>query len=159
MDSLGRLYLCRAEDEFLLAETILRLSTEQRLKQLHGIPQDKTFFNAVITHAYYGIFYCAKAYLLSKGVWTRPPEEHRKTYESFARFVESGKLDRELLVLYEDAMEKAETLLDIFLREKKKRGFFTYNIKSQANVPYAKASIANAKTFIASLKAVLEPEK
>ena len=156
MGSEVRLYLIRAEDEFLLSRNDMRISTDSWLKEELGIPKEKTFFSSVITHAYYSIFYCAKAYLLSKGIKTKPPEEHKKTYEGFAEFVKKGVLDKELLSIYEDAIVKAEALLDIFLLEKRKRGFFTYNMKSEANMPYAEESINNARKFISSLKAVIE---
>ena len=97
MDSLVRLYLKRAEDEFIMSGSDMRISTETSVKEMLGIPQDKTFFSSVITHAYYAIFYCAKAYLLTKGIRTKPPEEHKKTYEAFAEFVNRGIIDRELL--------------------------------------------------------------
>jgi len=46
-------------------------------------------------------------------------------------------------------------LLGIFKREKKKRGRFTYNLKSEANIPYAKESIENARKFVANVKALI----
>jgi uncharacterized protein (UPF0332 family) len=156
MDSGVKIYLRRAEDEFLLSEKDMRISTEEKLKGILGIPPEKTFFYSVITHAYYGIFYSAKAYLLSKGIKTEPPEEHKKTYGEFEKFVNSGILDRELLLIYEDAIGKSDSLLNIFSTEKRKRGFFTYNIKSEANLPYARESVSNAKKFISTLKAIVE---
>ena len=155
MDSEVNLYLIRAEDEFMLAEKDMKISTDIKLKAALGIPKEKTFFYSVITHAYYSIFYSAKAYLLSKGIKTEPPEEHKKTYREFSKFVRNGILDKELLKIYEDAIEKADSLLKIFKLEKKKRGIFTYNIKSEANLPYAKESIDNARKFISMIKIVI----
>ncbi len=43
---------------------------------------------------------------------------------------------------------RAETLLEIFKTEKRKRGDFTYNTIPQANVEPAEESIKNAKEFI-----------
>jgi len=156
MDSLAKLYLKRAEDEFLMSGNDMRISIEPALKDILGILHEKTFFSSVITHAYYSIFYSAKAYLLTKGISTRPPEEHKKTYEAFAEFVNKGVIDRELLLIYEDAMVKAETLLEIFFGEKRKRGRFTYNIRSEANLPYARESVDNAKKFASSLRAIID---
>jgi uncharacterized protein (UPF0332 family) len=156
MDSGVRVYIKRAEDEFLLSEKDMRISTEENLKGILGIPREKTFFYSVITHAYYAVFYSAKAYLLSKGIKTEPPEEHRKTYEEFEKFVNSGTLDRELLLIYEDAIGKSDSLLSIFSTEKRKRGFFTYNIKSEANLPYARDSVNNARKFVSTIKALIE---
>ncbi len=158
MDSEVRLYLQRAEDEFLLSEKDMRVSTEEKLKEILGIPPKKTFFSSVINHAYYAIFNSAKAYLLSKGIRTKPPKIHKKTYNEFAKFVDSGEIDMELLRIYEDVMGKSEVLLDIFFMEKRKRGIFTYNIKSEANLPYARDSVGNAKKFVSMIKAILERE-
>ena len=156
MDSEVNLYLLRAEDEFLLAENDMKLSTDFKVKELLGIQKDKTFFHSVITHSYYSIFHCAKAYLLSKGIKTRVPDEHKKTYYEFAKFVENGILDKELLQIYTEEIEKADYLLRILKLEKKKRGFFTYNIKSEANIPYANESIENARKFVSIIKRILE---
>lgn len=156
MDSEVKLYLNRAEDEYLLATKDLDISTKEEVKSFLGIPQDKTFYNSVITHAYYSIFYCAKSYLLSKGIKTKSPEEHKKTYEGFKKFVENNELNNELLKIYDDALDKAESLLKIFFDEKRKRGRFVYNIKAESNLFFAKESIENAKYFISQIKSILE---
>ena len=156
MDSEVKLYLLRAEDEFLLAEIDMKLSLDLKIKELLGIKTDKTFFHSVITHAYYSIFHSAKAYLLSKDIKTQVPDEHQKTYYEFAKFVDNGVLDKELLQIYKEEIDKADTLLRILKLEKKKRGFFTYNVKSEANIPYAKESIENAKRFVSLIKNILE---
>jgi len=153
MASEAELYAIRAEDEFLLAEKDMLISTDAKVKAELGIPIGKTFFYSVISHAYYSIFYCAKAYLFSKGIKTSPPEEHKKTFNAFKKFVDIGVLEAELLKIYEDAAIKADALLGIFKREK--RGMFTYNLKSEANIPYAKESIENARKFVANVKALL----
>jgi uncharacterized protein (UPF0332 family) len=110
----------------------------------------------VISHAYYSIFFASKSYLLTKKIETKPPEEHKKTYEEFKKIVNSGDIDKQLLDIYETETLKAETLLNIFFTEKRKRGIFTYNIKSEANLPYAKESIENARKFISMIKLLIE---
>ena len=57
MDSEVKLYLNRAQDEFLLAENDMKISIDFKLKEILGIPREKTFFYSVISHAYYLIFY------------------------------------------------------------------------------------------------------
>ena len=156
MDSEVELYIKRAEEEFLLSQNDMRVSTDNKIKEILGIPSGKTFFNSVISHAYYGIFYAAKAYLLSKGIKTKVPDEHKKTYERFMNLAYSKKIDNKLTEIYETETIKAESLINIFFTERRKRGFFTYNIKSEANIPYAKESIENAKRFISSIKLLLE---
>jgi len=155
MDSEPKLYFLRAENEFLMANIDLRVSTDAKVKEILGIQKEKTFFSSVITHAYYSIFYSAKAYLISKEIKTEPPEEHKKTYIEFSKLVNKGVISKELFRLYEDEALKAEALLRIFRIEKKKRGFFTYNIKSESNLPYAKESVENAKRFTSTIKAML----
>jgi len=156
MDSEAKIYLDRAGNEILLSENDMRMSIDDETKKFLGIPMEKTFFNSVINHAYYAIFYAAKAYLKSLDVKTSPPEEHKKTYEEFKKIVDSGNLDKQLLEIYETESIKAEALLYILLREKKKRGLFTYNIKSEANIPYAKESIDNSVNFLSLIKLILE---
>lgn len=156
MDSRVDLYLKRADDELLLAKINFDISTKDNLKDILNIEKTKTFFNDVISQAYYSIFYSAKAYLLSKGIETKPPEEHKKTYLEFKKLVESGELKSELLDIYERESDKAEVLLDIFFKEKKKRGNFVYNMNSQANIPFTEESISNSRKFISTIKNLLK---
>ncbi len=148
MDSDTKLYLERAENELKLAEIIMQISINQDLQvRILDLIKTDTYFSSVISHAYYSIFYTAKAYLMMKGVITKAPEEHKKTYEEFKRLVEQGVIDGELLKLYEEVLVKAENLLGIFKVEKKKRGQFTYQRIAQANLDPAKESLSNARTF------------
>lgn len=156
MDSKVKLYLQRAENELLLSKTSFEISTNPKYKEFLNIPGDKTFFNDVISQAYYAIFYSAKAYLLSKGIETLPPEEHKKTYYKFREMVLTGKISRNLAEIYEQETIKAEALLNILFEEKRKRGIFTYNVKSEANIPYANESITNAKTFVSLIKRIVQ---
>jgi len=73
--------------------------------------------------------------------------------------VYSNKLRDQLLEIYEKETEKAEVLLKIFFSEKRKRGIFTYNVKSEANIPSAMESIENAKTFISSINEIIMKPK
>jgi uncharacterized protein (UPF0332 family) len=149
------LYFIRAEDEFLLCQNDMQLSIDNKTKEFLGIPDDKTFFYSVISHAYYSIFYSAKAYLFSKGIKTYPPNEHKKAYNELKKLVIEKVLDRELFDIYETEIIKADSLLQIFKSEKKKRGKFTYQIRSEANIPFAQESIKNAENFVSSIKAIL----
>jgi uncharacterized protein (UPF0332 family) len=155
MDSEVNLYLLRAEDEFLLSQKDLQISTDNKTKEFFGIQKDKTFYYSVISHAYYSIFYSAKAYLLNKEIRTKVPNEHKKTFNAFKRFVRKGIIDKELLKIYEAEIIKADFLLKIFHSEKRKRGTFTYQMKSEANLPFAEESIRNAREFISNIKAII----
>src|SRR3989344_4518114 len=126
MDLLYKLYLERAENELNLSLIILKISEDKDVQlSVFGMKPD-TYYSAAISHAYYCIFYAAKAYLLMKGIKTEPPEEHRKTYDEFARLAEEGVIDIELLKIYESIYIKADILLNIFELEKVKRSRFTY---------------------------------
>jgi uncharacterized protein (UPF0332 family) len=147
MDSKVEMYLKRARTEMDSATLLFEVSGSQALNQFNIDPSD-TFYSGVISHAYYSIFYCAKAMLLSKKIETSAPEVHRKTFDMFKEiFIDTGLLDKKLFEIYNEMIIKADTLLDIFKLEKKKRGNFTYNTIPQANKAPAQESIENAKTF------------
>ena len=149
MDSDTKLYLDRAENELRLAEIIMQLSINPNIQtNIPEVSKTDTYFSSVISHAYYSIFYTAKAYLITKGIITKVPNEHKKTYSQFKKLVSQGIIDKELLRLYEEVLVKAENLLGIFKVEKIKRGEFTYKRIAQANLEPAKESLANAKTFL-----------
>ena len=147
MDSIFNLYLQRAENELNLSIIILKISDDKELQlSVFGMKED-TYYSAAISHAYYSIFYAAKAYLLAKGIRTQAPEEHKKTFDEFSKFVEEGVIDVELLKIYRNMLIRADTLLHIFELEKGKRSAFTYRRIPQANREPAIESIDNAQSF------------
>jgi uncharacterized protein (UPF0332 family) len=146
MDS--ALYMKRAENELKLARIIFTVSERPEMQTAaFDVKDPETYFSAAISHAYYCIFYAAKAYLLTKGIETEAPDEHVTTFEAFGELVKEGVVDVELLKLYEKLFVRAETLLHIFRLEKAKRGKFTYRTLPQANREPAKESLDNAQTF------------
>jgi uncharacterized protein (UPF0332 family) len=158
MDLRIRNYLERAENELIIAKANFELSINKDIKDKLNIAIGKTFFNDVISEAYYSIFYSAKAYLLSRGIETEAPEEHKKTYEEFMKLVENSELYSQLSGIYDDAISKAEELLKIFFTERKNRGRFTYNINANANLPFAEQSIKNARTFGIAIKSIINED-
>ena len=137
----------RAENELNLSRIVMKVSDDKEMQISLFKTQEDTYYSAAISHAYYCIFYAAKAYLLTRGIKTEAPEEHKKTFEEFSKLAGKGIIDFELLKLYEKMLVKAETLLSIFQLEKGKRGKFTYRTLPQANRDPAKESIENAQTF------------
>src|SRR4030042_7132488 len=122
MDFEYRIYLARAQNELNLSMMVQRISDDKKLQiEIFGMKED-TYYSATISHAYYSIFYAAKAYLLLKGIKTKAPEEHRKTFDAFSKLVDEGVMDVELLKIYRNMLIKADTLLRIFELEKGKRG-------------------------------------
>ena len=157
MDLMIKNYLDRAENELVLSASIKRLSDESEAKEYFNISQDLTFYSSVISHAYYSIFYSAKAILLTKGIKTSSPEIHKKTFEEFKKnFVETGILDVKLLEIYRKMVVRADELLGMFKDEKWKRGNFTYHTIPQANKEPAEDSLNNAKFFVSHILKVIE---
>src|SRR3989344_8037717 len=144
MDLGYKIYLARAQNELNLSMIVQKISDNKKLQIEVFEMKEDTYYSAAISHAYYCIFYAAKAYLLLKNIKTQPPEEHKKTYEAFSKLVEQGIIDVELLTIYKNILVKADTLLSIFEIEKGKRGRFTYKRIPQANQEPAQESIKNA---------------
>ena len=153
------LYLDRAKSEFDLANAIFRLSSDKNLRLEFELKEESTFYSNVISTCYYCIFYSAKSFLLSNGIMTNPPSEHRKTLMQFKRLADSGEINIELLRIYEDMAVKAEELLGIFKVEKSKRGRFTYRKLPQANLGPAEESLVNAGKFLKNINLILKEKK
>lgn len=150
------MYFKRAKTELETAEILDKVSNNKDIKSTFDLSPDSTYYSGVISHAYYTIFYSAKAMLLTKKIETKAPEVHKKTLDAFkAQFIDSGILDAKLLVIYQQMTIRAETLLEIFKTEKKKRGDFTYNTIPQANLEPAEESIRNTKMFLKHCNAYL----
>ena len=150
------LYLERANNEILAAESLKKLSEELEIKENFNLPKTITFYSSVISHSYYAIFYAAKSILLTKNIKTYPPEIHKKTYNKFDEvFVKTGILDVKLLKIYKKLVIRADVLLDIFKDEKWKRGNFTYTTIPQANKEPAEDSLKNAKIFVSNISKII----
>ena len=158
MDFEYKIYLARAQNELNLSTMVQKISDDKKMQiDIFGMKED-TYYSAVISHAYYSIFYAAKAYLLFKGIKTQIPEEHRKAFDEFSKLVDKGIVDVELLKIYQNMLMKADTLLHIFELEKSKRGKFTYRRIPQANQEPAQESIKNAITFFNNVYRLCEKE-
>lgn len=157
MDLTIDLCLKRADNELVLANIIQRISVEEQLKKdVFKIPEDFTFYSAVINHSYYTIFHSAKAYLMSKGVgFSNKQGQHQKVYQRFKKNVKKGTIDNELLKIYDAVMIRADELLGILEKEREKRGEFTYEKLPQANMEPANDSLANAQKFYRHIYALI----
>ena len=114
MDFEHKIYLSRSQNELNLSIMIMRISDDKELQvSIFGMKED-TYYSATISHAYYSIFYAAKAYLSLKGIKTQAPEEHKKTYDEFSKFVNKDVIDLELLRIYQNMFMKADILLSIW---------------------------------------------
>lgn len=156
MDSMAEIYMERAHNEIVAADSLKRLSEDPKAKLEFGIPSDMTFYSSVISHSYYAIFYASKAILLTKKIKTTSPEIHKKTFDAFKEYlVETGILDVKLLEIYKAMVVRADELLEIFKEEKRKRGDFTYTTIPQANKVPAEDSVKNAKLFVFNIQKVI----
>ena len=160
MDSLVEIYLERANNEIMAAESLKRLSEQNEDKKNFDLPLNISFYSSVISHSYYAIFYSTKALLLTKNIKTSSPEVHKKTFEEFKKnFADAGILDVSLLKIYNKMMIRADELLQIFKDERWKRGYFTYQTIPQANKPYADESIKHSKFFVSNIMKVIKDKE
>jgi uncharacterized protein (UPF0332 family) len=110
-----QLYLHRAETELVTSEILQEISQNEKLQEQFKLEKQFTFYSAVIAHAYYAIFYSAKAILAKENIKTTSPEVHKKTIFEFKKhLILMGKLDVELLKIYKKLLIRAEELLNIF---------------------------------------------
>jgi uncharacterized protein (UPF0332 family) len=158
MDSKVNLLIDRSENEILAAQVLKRLSEEDSLKTEFNLPISTSFYSSVISHAYYSIFYCAKAYLIHKNISLSKQGQHQQVYFKFKKLVKKGIIETELLKIYEDVKGKAEVLLDILKTEKDKRTNFSYETIPQANQQPAEDSLNNAIFFISHIKELLNTD-
>ena len=160
MGSLIDIYLDRSNNEIMIAESLKRLTEQEGDKENFDLPEDISFYSAVISHSYYAIFYAAKALLLTKKIDTKAPEVHKKTFEEFKKnFVDTNELDINFLKIYRKMIVRADELLQIFKDEKWKRGHFTYQTIPQANKEPAEDSLKNAKFFVSNIIRVVKEAK
>ena len=157
MNGETELYLQRAENELIAAQMLFDISSNPQLQRVQfKLEKEFTFYSSVISHSYYSIFYSAKAILAKIEIKTEAPEVHKKTLEAFEKYlVKTGKLDVELLNIYQKMVVRAEELLGIFSKEKGKRGRFTYQKLPQANREPAKESFDNASFFFKNINKIL----
>jgi uncharacterized protein (UPF0332 family) len=138
----------KAVNDLMLAEGLLKISTDARIKDSLGYPGNATFFDWVIICSYYSIFHSAQALLGLKRVKIIS-RVHHTTLIAFAKhFIASKEIEEEIYMVYEDAERRARELLDIFEEEKAKRGLFQYHRLSRNNLDPAKQSLENAKKFL-----------
>ncbi|HLC53879.1 MAG TPA: HEPN domain-containing protein [Candidatus Nanoarchaeia archaeon] len=119
------------------------------------MPSAETFYSSAIAHAYYTIFYSARAYLMKKGLKLPEQGQHQAVYFAFRSLVRQGKIAAELLELYEDVKVKAEKLLEILEKEEENRTKFTYKTFAQANKEPANDSLNNAEIFLTEMKGLI----
>lgn len=145
----------KATHDLSLAEGLLKISTNNKIKDGLGYSDDVTFYDWVIVCSYYSIFHATQALLGIKKVKI-VGRLHYATMIAFAKqFIINNELAEELFLIYEDAEQKAHDLLEIFEEEKGKRGEFQYHRLSRNNLEPAKESIENAREFLNAVQEIL----
>ena len=158
MKDTAKLYIQRAENEFVVAQMLFNISADERLqREQFKLEKDFTFYSSAISHSYYCIFYSARAILEENNIKVESREIHKKTLIAFQNnLVRTGKLDVKLLQIYKKIVIRADELLGILSAEKRKRGEFTYQKLPQANKEPADESIANASVFFKTINRILK---
>jgi uncharacterized protein (UPF0332 family) len=148
--------MAKASNDLSLAKGLLKISTDDKIKNILDYTKDVTFFDWVIVCSYYSIFHATQALLGIKKIKIED-RVHQATLVSFAKhFIINKELEDELFFIYEDAEKKARELLDIFEEEKQKRGLFQYHRLSKQNIAPAEESVHNAKFFLEVIQKILK---
>lgn len=149
----------KAVNDLALAQGLLKISTDEKVKDALQYPKEITFFDWVIVSSYYSIFHAAQSLLGIKKVKITG-RLHYATLISFAKhYIINNELAEELFLIYEDAEKKANELMEIIEGEKQKRGLFQYHRLSKDNLEPAKESVKNAETFLEAIQEVLRNNK
>jgi len=149
----------KAVNDLSLAEGLLKLSTDNKIKDSFGYSSTTTFFDWVIVSSYYSIFHATQALLGIKKIKINN-RLHYATLIAFAKhFIINDELAEELFLIYEDSEKKAHELLEIYEQEKEKRGLFQYHRLSRHNIEPAKESLEHAKKFLNAVKEVLSKKR
>lgn len=146
----------KAANDLSLAKGLLKISTDNKIKDALGYPNKTTFYDWVIVSAYYSVFHATQALLGIKKIKINS-RVHHATLIAFAKqFIINDELAEELFFIFEDAEKKALELLDIIEEERQKRGIFQYHRLSMNNLEPAEKSINNAKKFLNAIMEVLK---
>ena len=149
----------KAVNDLSLAQGLLKISTDIKVKDALEYPNNTTFFDWVIVASYFSIFHATHALLGLKKIKITS-RLHYATLIVFGKhFIINSELAEELFLIFEDAESKAHELLEIFEEEKGKRGLFQYHRLSKNNLEPAQKSIDNATTFLDAIQEVLKKKK
>jgi uncharacterized protein (UPF0332 family) len=116
----------------------------------------------VIVCSYYSMFYAANAVLLHFGYRTTDRNVHGVTNDALIALV-LDKLNKGTIEDYEetraDALEiasaRAESVIEMYERERSKRGRFQYNMDEEIKEQKAATSIERAKSFTFEMKKLM----
>jgi len=151
-------FLDNARRSFEAAKLLYDSSTKQEIKKATGFP-DFNGFLWVINASYYSMFYAARALLEDSGVKIKSDQQsiHLAVFDALVYyFYSNNKIEMHLIEEFKEASaeaseilgkEKAKELIDDYLREKEKRGRFTYEMGEIAMQSKAATSLDRARRF------------
>ncbi len=116
----------------------------------------------VIVCSYYAMFYSANAALIKHGYKVSDKIVHKVTSDAMIAYIR-GKLRDTLIEEYEDTKEealnlagiRANSLIESFELERKKRGLIQYHTKELEKESKAKTSLQRAKVFTLEMEKLL----
>ncbi len=159
-------FLENSKNSLETAKLLMNVSSSADSKQKLGMPESYSGFLWVINASYYSMFYMARALLESDGIKIKSEASvHSATLAAFIYyFFLTGKLEKKLVEDLADAEEEAFSLLgkgrasgliEDYMREKKKRGIFTYELGAVAMQNKAETSLSRAKQFCEEIRKAL----
>ena len=158
-------FIRNAEDSIDSAKALFVLSTDSQKCEGLGFAD----FNGllwVVNASYYSMFYMARALLEDAGIKIKSDlSVHAVTFDALVYyFYLTGRLQKEFLEDFIDAKkdaadilgkQKADTLIEEYFFEKRKRGEFTYDMGSVVVEAKAKTSLERAQRFRRELKRLI----
>lgn len=161
-----KFFLNNAENSLNSAKLLFEASTKNKLKRLIGFPNFNGFL-WVINSSYYSMFYMARALLENEDIKIKTELSiHAVVFDALVYyFYLTGKLQKKLIDDFAEAKEeaseilgkeKAKELIEDYFYEKKKRGFFTYEMGATAMQNKAQTSLERAKKFSEEIRKIIE---
>jgi uncharacterized protein (UPF0332 family) len=159
-------FLKNAENSLRSAKVLLDLSTNkdyQKYTSNEGFDGSLWIINA----SYYSMFYTVRALLENAGINLKSDLSiHTLAFDTLVYFFYlTGKLEKKLFEVFAEAQEeatellgkeKADSLIQEYLWEKKKRATFTYETGEFAMQNKAKTSFERAKKFNEQIRAIMD---
>jgi uncharacterized protein (UPF0332 family) len=165
---LVNIYLQNAERSFATASLLLSVSDSPELKKANKIEPDFETYIWVLVTSYYAMFYAANALLAKIGLKTTEKIAHKVTSDALVvYFILNNKLAKSLYESYQESMSqamdltkqdmenfilKAEKLALSLEDERRKRGKFQYNMKTEMKRSRAVTSLERAREFLREIR-------
>ena len=159
-------FLTNAKNSLFTAQAIFDLSINRDYQEYTGY-EDLNGFLWVVNASYYSMFYTARALLANEGIKLKSELSiHALVFNSLIYFFYlNGKLQKRLVQAFFEASEeaseilgkeKADSIMQEYSWEKRKRSELTYEIGEFAVKNKAKTSLERAKRFNEEIRLIIE---